>query len=231
MFKLDDSEIKAFERKLARVNKKAIPYATRSTINTLAFSTMKTAKLNARVNMIMRNKWTEQSIRVNPTKSLNINHQYAAVGSVAAYMEDQEFGAVKKRKGSKGVPIPTGYSAGQQGAQPRTKLPRKVNKLASIQLKKGKKAGQTRAQQNKLAVMQAVAEGRKFVYLDLGQRQGLFKIEGGKRKLRIRMVYDLSRPSVVIPKDPWLMPSVKHEVVKLPRVYAAALQFQLDRIK
>lgn len=230
MFQIDDREIKGLERKLGELNERAIPFATRHTINTVAFNTMRTAKLNARVKMTMRNKWTEQSIRVERSKSLEIKRQAASVGSVADYMEDQEFGTTRTKKGRHGVPIATGYAAGQEGQQPRTRLPRKANKLANIRTRRGRKSGTNRVQRNKVAILQAAESGDRFVFLDLGRRRGLFRLVGGKRRPRIKMVYDLSRTAVNIPRNPWLQPSVQHEAVKLPGVYEKALRFQIDRM-
>lgn len=231
MFKIDDSEIKGLESKLDELNKRALPFATRHTLNTVAFNTMRTAKTNVRVKMTTRNKWTEQSIRVERSKSLQISQQAASVGSVADYMEDQEFGTTRTKRGRHGVPIVTGYAAGQEGQQPRTRLPRKANKLLNVRLRKGRTSGSTRRQRNKVAVLEAAASGNKFVFLDLGRRKGLFRVVGGKRRPRVKMIYSLSDASVTIPRNPWLSPSVQHEAVKLPAVYAQALRFQLDRMK
>ena len=151
------------------------------------------------------------------------------MGSVADYMEDQEFGATITRKGSKGKPIATSYAAGQEGQQPRTKVPRKANKLASIQLKRNKQAGGSRKQRNLMAVKQAAASGSKFVYMDLGRRQGIFRVLGGKKKPRVRMVWDLSNTTVIIPRRPTIGPAATATRRLMPEIYREALVFQAKR--
>lgn len=73
---------------LENVAKRAIPFATRATLNRAAFETRKLAQENVREQMVTRNKFSEQSIRVvQERRELNIRRQEAVVGSIADYME------------------------------------------------------------------------------------------------------------------------------------------------
>lgn len=229
MIKIDDKQIKKYERDLKTFADRAYPYASRHTVNTSAFKAREIAQSNVRNDMVTRNKWTERSIQVEKTDTLNVSRQAAIVGSKADYMETQEFGGVEQSSGGKGVAIATSYSAGQEGQRPRTRLPRRPNKMGAIQLQKRRKAGGSRKQQNFIAVREAAASGQKFLYLDLGRRRGIFKVTGGKRKPKIKMVHDLSRASVTIPKRPWLAPAVKDTEKFIPGIYKDALVFQLQR--
>lgn len=230
MFTLDVDNIERYEWELKTFRKRAYPFATKQTINRAAFHAQKRSREHIDKNMVQRNRFTKQSIRVNQAKGLNVRTQEASVGSTAAYMEDQEFGGIRRANGKQGVPIATSYSAGQgQGAQPRTRLPKRVNKLAAIQLKKGSKKPRTRKQANLVAIKQAAATGRKFVYLDLDRRKGIFRVVGGKRNPRIRMVHDLTRKSVRIPANPWLKPSVDKTQAVIPQFYVDSLRFQLRK--
>lgn len=231
MFGINDRDVKRMEADLKNFASQALPYATRNTLNQAAFTTMREAKEGIRDNMTTRNKWTERSVRVEKSRSLTIPRQSAAVGSGLDYMETQEFGGVERKTGSEGVAIPTSYSAGlAQNAKPRTRLPRKPNRIQNIQLRKRRGSGGSRKQQNLEAIKGAATSGRKFVFLDLGRRKGIFKVTGGKRRPKIRMVYDLTRPSVVIPKNPWLRPAVQRVEPQVARIHAASLRFQLKRL-
>jgi len=229
MIKIDDKELKKYERDLKSFASRAYPYATRNTVNSAAFKAREIAQGNVRNDMTLRNRWTEKSIQVDKTKTLNVNKQAGVVGSVADYMETQEFGGVKTRGRGASVAIATAYSAGQEGQRPRTRLPRRPNRMQNIALQKKRKAGRSKRQQNFLAVKEAAQSGQKFVYLDLGKRKGIFRVLGGKRKPRIKMVQDLSRPTVAIPKNPWLSPAVKDTQVFIPQIYFDSLRFQLQR--
>lgn len=225
MFGVDTREIKNMERDLKTFAKQAYPFATRKTLNDAAFQAQKIARVDVRENMTTRNRFTVQSIQVEQARTLQVSRQAAVVGSTADYMEDQEFGAVKSNP-----TIATSYSAGQgENAQPRTRLPRKANKMASISLSKRRKKGSNRKQQNLIAIQQAATTGRKFVFLDLGRRKGIFKVTGGKRRPKIKMVHDMTRQSVVIPKNPWLKPAFDETLRMVPAFYADALRFQLRR--
>lgn len=238
MFKIDTNDIKELESELKAFANKAYPFATRKTLNDAAFQAQKIARNDIRENMINRNRFTVQSIRVEQTRTLQVSSQASVVGSIADYMEDQEFGSVKSKGGKNGVAIPTSYSAGQnENSRVRTRLPRKANTMANINLTRRRKRSKTRRQRNLLAVQDAVATGRRFIFMDLGRTQGIFKVVGGQKSFKrgwpkgakLKMIYDLTRQSVVIPKNPWLKPAVDETQRMIPAFYADALRFQLKR--
>lgn len=224
MFAINNSDIKKLEADLKTFAMKSVPFATRKTLNDSAFAARAIAQADVRESMVNRNRFTAQSIQVDQAKTLKISSQEAIVGSIAGYMEDQEFGAIKSKTGKHGVQIATSYSAGQ--GQPRTRLPRKANTMAQIQLSKGRKKTYSRKQRNLVAIKQAASSGRKFVFLDLGKSKGIFRVIGGERRPKIKMVHDMSRQSVVIPKNPWLAPAFNEALRMQPAFYADALRFQ-----
>jgi hypothetical protein len=229
MFDIDDKDVKRLERELKTFAKRALPFATKNTLNRAAFDTQRESKEIIERKMITRNRFTLSSIRVDQARTLVIRNQSATVGSIADYMEDQEFGTTKASKGKEGVSIATGYAAGQEGQRQRTRLPRKPNRMQSIQLQRRRKKGATRRQQNFIAIKQAAESGRKFVFLDLGRRRGIFRVVGGKRKPRIKMVHDMTKRSVIIPRNPWLSPAVAATSRRIAGFYADSLRFQLKR--
>ncbi|MBK2258721.1 hypothetical protein [Francisella philomiragia] len=230
MLQIDDKDIKKLENDLKLFAHKAFPFATKNTLNQSAFKAMNIAKQNVRNQMITRNKFTEQSIRVEQTKTLNTAKQAAYIGSIAEYMEDQEFGGTKTSKKGNHLSIATGYSSGEEGQQPRSRLPRAVNKMKNIKLRPTSRNGKTRKQRNIIAIRDAANNGQKYVYLDLGRRKGIFKVLGGKKRPKIKMVHDLSRKSVVIDKNPWLKPSVEETKLYIPEIYKNSLEFQVKRV-
>ena len=230
MFKIDDREIKQLEADLQTFARRAIPFASRNTLNSTAFTARLEWQVEVRNKLITRNKFTENSIRVDKAKGLDVSRQEAVVGSIAPYMEDQEFGGSKSKKGKEGVAIPTTYSAGQgDNARPRTRLPRKPNKMANIRIKHNKLRG-SRKQRNLVAIQEAITTGNKYVFLDLSRRKGLFKIVGGKRNPRLKMVWDLTRQSVRIPATPTLQPTIERVGPLVPEIHKESLEFQLRRL-
>lgn len=214
------TNLSKYEQALERIAARGLPIAMRSTINGNAFATQKAAQQEVGGRMVLRNKWTAQSIQVTQARG----SEPARTGSRAAYMADQERGAtVRPAKGSN-KPIPTSYAAGQEGARPRTRLPRKPNKLSSIRLRRGRTSAAAAA-----AVREAAASGQRFVYLDTGKRKGLYRITGGKRRPKARMVWDLSRKSVQVKPTHWLRDSTATAMQGWEQRYFAALQYQLRR--
>ena len=230
MLRIDDKDIKKFERELKAFAHKAYPFATKNTVNTAAFTAQKLARRDVEIKMIQRNKFTIQSIQVDQARTLDVRRQEAVIGSTAGYMEDQEFGATKVKRGAEGVAIPTTYSSGEaMGASIRKRVPRAANKLQAIKLRRQGKRGATRKQQNLIAIKEAAISTRKFIFLDLGKKKGIFKVVGGKRKPKIRMVHDLTEQVVTIPRNPWLKPVVDTVALQIPGMYKKALAFQLKR--
>lgn len=234
MFSINDDDIQQLEHDLRVAAERAIPFATRNTVHSAAVKGRYIAVENVRHVMITRNKFTEKSVLFHPSKSnqitLAISRQEATLGSTADYMEDQEFGGVKTAKGKGGVSIATSYSANQGQSQPRTRLSVKGNKMENIRLRKRTKRGRTRKQRNFNTIKEAATSGNKFVFLDLGRTKGIFKVVGGKRRTKINMVHSMSKKSVVIPRNPWLLPAVKQTAPHIPAIYKKSLEFQANRL-
>lgn len=224
MFQIDDREIKKLERRLRDINKRAIPFATKATLNDMAFGSQRLAKGEIQAKMTLRNKYTSSSIRVEQARGTDIQSQKSIMGSIADYMDEQEFGGTKSRKTGRTVGIPTSFSAGQRGARPRTRLPRKAYQMAKIVLRRGGRRGTNAKQQNAINIATSLGG---FTFLDLGRRKGIFKID---KKGNPTMVHDLSRASVRIPATKWMKPSVDAIVRRRGEFYAKALNFQLSRL-
>lgn len=224
MFQINDRDIKKLEKRLKLINERALPFATKETINGMAFGAQKLARQDIQQRMTLRNKFTMSSVLVDQARGPNIPSQFARMGSIADYMDEQEFGGTKSRKSGRSVGIPTSFSAGQRGAKPRTRLPRKAYQMAQIMLRKGGKRGANSKQQNAINIASSLGG---FTYLDLGRRKGIFKID---KKGNPTMVHDLTRASVRIPALKWMKPAVDTIVSKRGEFYAKALSFQLDRM-
>lgn len=228
MIEFNVKDVKQYESDLKTFAGRAYPFATKSTINQAAFEARLAGQENLRNNLTLRNKFTERSVQVEKARTLNVRNQAAIVGGTVDYLETQEFGGTASGK-TGNQPIATGYSAGQEGDQPRTRLPRKAHKMRSIQLRHKARKAVSRKQRNLIVVRQAAKGGDKFVFLDLGRRQGIFRVLGGVRRTRVKMVWDLSRKTVRIPRNPWLEPATRKVETQIPALYAQALAFQLDR--
>ncbi len=224
--KINLDDIKQFEHELGKL---PVKFAQRSAINGTAFTTQKIARNIVGAKMVQRNAFTKRSIQVDMAKG----SAPAIVGSIADYMATQEFGGVKTTEGKHGVPIPTAAASGESGeARLPQKLPKRPNRLSNIKLRKGGRKGKNRKQRNRVRVQEAAAAGgrNRFIFLDLGRRKGIYKVTGGKRKPKIRKMYDLSKNTVFIPKNPWLKPAVDKAVKSLPSLYLRALEFQAKRL-
>lgn len=242
MISIDPRQFKTLERELTRLSTRAIPVATRNFVNEAARDIRDRAKIVVKEKMTLRNRWTINSIRAVTTREhRSLSRIKASAGSLQEYMLDQEFGGIKRKSGSEGVRIATGFSAGQEGARPRTKLPRKANKIHNIKLS-NRRAPRNRKQRNMVMVHQAVREGKRFIFMDLGKRKGIFRVVGGRKRktanedhrvkgAKVKMIHDLTRPFVRIPPNPWLKPSSEASQRRFPRMWRRQLLRQISREK
>lgn len=227
MIEADLTDWRDMENALALTVERAVPHATKAAINNAAFHAMGKAKGNIDREFTTRNTWTKKSVIVKKAMGLRIPDQEALVGSTQEYMLHQEEGKTIVGGGRHGKPIPTGYSAGQEGQRPRTRLPRPANRMQRINLRRNRR-GSTRKIRNMLAVQQAASRGNKYVFLNTGRKQFIAKVIG-KKNPKIKMVQDLSHRAVTIQPRPWFGPAVDHAVRRLPSFYREAFLFQLRR--
>lgn len=244
--RIDMSDVERFEGQLESMKRTAIPFANRSALNRGAFHAQKTGREIIEQKMVVRDRFALRSVQVDMARGLAIPQQEAIVGSVADYMADQEFGAVKVSQGKEGTPITTSYASGEgEHARPRRKLARKPNRLRNIRLHRRRRrpAGQPKNAKQELLfkVQDAVESGRRVFYHDMrgGQTKGIFRVLGGRKGFkrgwpkgaRLKMLHDLSRKSVTVPRNPWLMPAARETIKEMPRFYRDALLFQLQRLR
>lgn len=219
MVKIDTKDLMKLERRLGAIRRTAIPYAERAAVNGMAFEGRANSVASIQRNFTLRNRWTVSGLRVDKATA---GKPYAEMGSLRPYMETQELGGSKRRKGKHGVPIPTSFAAGMGlKRRPRTRPVRKINYMTNIRLPGGRRHGKNQKQANAIAARKAAP----YAYFKTTRAEGIFKIQGRKAK----MVYDLSRPSVDITRRPWLRPAVAS--IQAETHFYKALQFQLKRLR
>jgi len=226
MISADMQDATQFEKDLMHVRDRALPFATKATVNRAAFETRREARQIIERDFVNRNKFTVNSVRVDMAKGLDIRSQQSVVGSIADYMERVELGGTED-----GAAITTGYAAGQPNARPRTKMARPANSIRRIQLRGNVgRRGVSSPQQMAQTVKRAASKGIKDIYLKGRTFEGLFRLTGSRKNPVLRMTQDLSRKTVPVPKSPWLMPATDRVTPQLDRFYADALRFQLKRL-
>lgn len=231
MITVDTRQIRKMVRDLEVFRSKAIPYAVKESLNRSAFLGRKIWQEEIRGAFTLRNRFTERSILVERAHGSNVNRMHAVLGSTASYMSTQETGGTERAKAHiKAIPGPG--AAGQPAGSKRTRLVRAASRLTAIKVQKGKltgvKGGAIR--QNLVALAQAKRKGQKHVILARkGGGKGLYKVGGTKRKLRARLLYDLSKRSVHIPPSGTLKRTLKRIEPELQRIHGEALLQQLKR--
>jgi hypothetical protein len=224
MINIETKQLQALESALSQLATRGVAFAHRDTINDMAFATQTLARATIRSEFVNRNAWTARSVHVDRARS---TRDASEVGSTEEYMADQEFGRTKTEHTQMATPAASGES---NRASVRRRPVSRRNRMASITLGKRSRGLGSRAEQNIVAVKEAKAEGRKFVYLDRGRVKGIYRVFGTKKKPRTRMIQNMSRRVARVPRNPWLAPSSYTVAARAPVLYAAQLQRQLDRL-
>lgn len=226
---VDTTDFNELAKSLRTFAKKAAPFAVRNALTAQAFHCRKVWTWQIQKSMTLRNTFTTRSLQVVKASGFNISTMQSVVGSELGYMKSQEEGDTESKKGKHGVPIPTATAAGMgMKARPRKKQVRKGNYMAALKVGSQKRIGNSQKQRNAIAVKTA-AKGTGIAYLDLGKRRGLFRVTGGKRGLKVRMLYDLSRDTIRIKPLHTLQQAVEQTVSVSDRIYSAAVLEQLQR--
>lgn len=221
MITVDAVELYRLERLLGHLNKKGLPYAMRETLNDAAFKTMNRGRDNLADKMTLRNTWTQRQVRVDRARGTNPDLFRASVGAEPHWLAKQEFGGTVRH------PIPTSYSSGEGYSSHRKRLPRKPNKLKNIKLTGPRPKGQTRQQRNAAAVL----SGEKYIWLDLGDRKGIFRVLSPKSKRpKVRMVWSVDGKRRKVPKREWLKPAFDKTVPEMPNMFGKQLRKQIRRV-
>lgn len=232
MIDIDTRNIDKLQRKLKSFGGKVYPKIQGATLNNAAFETRGKYVKAARRKMTLRNKFTERSIQFDKVRGLNPRNQMSVVGSTAEYMKDQEFGATIRKSGKKGVDIPTSSASGEGMSRTRRKVVRRANRRGSITLARKRIKARSKQQYIVASIKAAAASGgrNKFLYLPFDRHPGIYKVVGGKRRPRIVLIHDFSRPSVVIRARHPLKQSVNAVIPKMPRFFIKQAEFHLQRM-
>lgn len=213
---------------LEQFARRGIPFVARNTLNSAAFAGRKiwTEVVMPR-ELTLRNKWTVQKTWVEKARGRDVRRMEAKLGSLADYMAIQESGGTEAKTGAHGVPIPTSVASGEgRGKQNRRKVVRKPNRLHRIDLGNRPRPGMTQTQRNVVAVKIAIKTKRRYVFLDLGKRKGIYRVRGGRRP-RIDLIWDLTHPSVRIPPSATLQKTLRLLAPQIPELAKRAMLQQL----
>lgn len=228
-----DVDMREFERlsdELDRFAAKAVPHAARQGLNTTAFQGRKVWQKAMGREFTLRAKWVPKSIRVEKAElRLRAGRMESVLGSVFPGLDKQEKGGTIRGRGGASKPIPTRVAAGQSmGAGERTRTVRGPNKLKAIHLQRRRGKGGSKRQRNAVAISQAVKAGRKFALIEAKRGTAIVRITGRKR-VRVRMLWDLSRSSVRVPASPTLGRTLRVMERRMPAIMLDSLKYQARR--
>jgi hypothetical protein len=227
MLDVDLSDVHRLRRKLELVSRKAIPHAARNGLNFVAFEARKQWQGEIRRSFTLRNQFTERSVRVDKARGTDVRRMEAVTGSVAPWMLRQEEGGVAKAARTY-LPIPQNI-ARRGGSE--AKPVRAGARLTRLRFQRGRRpTGGSPRKRNLIALLQAKRQGRKHAILEReAGGYAIYKVMGGKRSIRTRMLYDLSHKAVRTPAEPTLQRALDRTGPKVVHLLKKAIVAQLRR--
>jgi len=228
---MEGKQLLKFSQAIKDFGEKQYPIINGMALNRTAFEARKEYVKIVERRFTLRNKGTVRSIQFNKVQGLNPNTQESSVGSTAQYMADQEFGAVKKATGKKGIAIPTSTASNESlSARPRKKVVSRPRRRSSIRLSKSSIKAKNRKQHIFLTIRAAAAKrSGSFVYLPIQGAKGIYRITGKAKKAKIKMIYSLSKKTMPIKKAPSLTPAVNNIIPRMPRFYKEAAEKRMKK--
>jgi hypothetical protein len=218
-------------RELETMAKRAVPYAARESLTSLAFAGRAIWQSEMASSLTLRNKWTQRRALVERARGSRMAEMEAVLGHTEDYVRRLEFGIGERAKRG-GVAIPSETAAGQAKGSLSGGRRRAVRKSLIIrQLGKIKRqsSGMPRKARNARAVRQAIKDGSRLAYLEFSKRRGIYRVMGGRKKPTVLKLYDLTRPSVPLPRIPTLQRSIDQALLRAPTIALAAVMRQLER--
>ena len=226
--RVDLNGLDEMQSALEQLSKKGLGAAARETLTNCAWEGRRIWQGNLEQSSILRNKFTQSRVLVDPARGSSLVGMEARLGHVSQYVADLEEGKGDTARGS-AVPIPE--LAARSGGDKR-KLVGRPNKLATIgRLSKGKGRGGTYKQRNAGALRLAAKAGRKLVVLEGPTSRGIFRVLGGRKHTKVRKIWDLSHRTVTRPKRPTLQRSLDAALQLAPAIAERAMLKQLELLR
>lgn len=222
-------DLRGFEklsRDLKTFAKRGVPYAIRDALNGSAFAVQKEWKSGVRQSFTLRNRYTEQSIRVDKAKGTNVGSMQSVTGTIADYMDDQEFGA------STTGPVPGPAAAGNApGSNKRTRLTRSAFRFGGVGVSRPTAKPLGKRRQNAIALAIAVRKGERFALLNriTSKGKGIFEVKGGKRGAKTKLIWSLKKGSMKVKPTPTLTKALAMSTGHMNKAINDAFIGQLKR--
>lgn len=227
--------IDAMQGELEALSKRGLGYAGRDTVNSLAFEGRKAWQTEMRASLTLRNRFTERRALVEPARTTRLKGMHALLGHTEQYMADLESGG-RERAAKRFRPIPSEVAAGQAFGTLRSgrkSAVRKRNIIANLgrRIPGGHGGTGKRKARNARAIRAAVKTGRRLAFLDLGSNQGIFRIKGRGKGLKVEQLYNLAHRSTRVPRIGTLERALARVQLMGPAIAHRALERQLSRVQ
>jgi hypothetical protein len=215
------------QRQLEALSKKGLAAAARETLTGMAWAGRKIWQQRLEADNTLRNSFTARRVIVVPARGSQMKGMEASLGHHSEYVRSLEFGI-------EGTGARPGHAVGVPDLAARggniKKLVSRPNKLGTIGRLPTKRKGKTMKSRNAEALRVASKSGKKLAVLEGPKSRGIFKVSG-RKKAKVRKLWDLSHKKVSRPKRPTLMRTVGDVLQNAPAIAQKAMEKQLALLK
>jgi hypothetical protein len=209
------------QRALEKLAKRGLATAARETLTGMAWAGRPIWQGRLASANILRNQFTARRVLVAPATGSSMRDMTASLGHVSDYVAELERGEGDTARGS-AVPIPEAAARGGD----RKRLVRKASKLSTIGRLPTKRPGKSMRARNAFALRKAIKGGKRLAVLEGAHSVGIFKVTG-RKKLKVKKLWDLSHREVSRPRRPTLEATVRDVHALAPAIAHRAMSKQL----
>lgn len=212
--------------------KTANKVSVRNTLNTVAALSRRNAVKEVKKDFTLRNNFTVSQIQYDQATGTNINKMKSEIGATkkADYMETQETGGIRPRKG-RATAIP--QKSARRGMS-RTKPVLRSRYISRLKPRiiHGAYSRATTPKSKAVAQMAMAYKKRYFVK----RRNNLYYVESfrsanGRVKVKMRHLYYITAKSIIVKKETWLEPAIEKPVRDFGNIYRSQLERRLKDVR
>lgn len=204
MFKAKTNKLKKLKKILSPAMYAKI---VRATLNDQAFEARRVAQQQILPRTFtLRNKFIVNSVRIKKSPKRKLARLVALMGSINPALRKQEKGATINEPR-----IPATFSRISKSPEKKVRAAMRVNKLGDLP-KPSDMRGNSLHSKNVALLRRMSRTKDKRAFIIRGHRKirkGIYKLHGGGKNPRLRIIHDLSKKRVRLKRRRWLLPSAR----------------------
>ncbi len=232
-FTVDVTDVKKFGSVLKSLSHNQLRFASKSTLNDVAFEARRQGQQWAQDNWTLRSKWVQSRMQVKKATATSQESWFGGRNAKrdnrgAEMLKSQHEGDHMMGKGKHGKSVPTNKARIGGNYNRNVRKPNKIREINRVKHIRG------RGRQKLYAgASEAARKGYKFAFMQTAQGGEMYFLEkrDGRKPPKITTIHRQYAKGVKIKKTDWLTSSAKKAVSKAPMFARKNFKFEVARAK